>query len=436
MVQGVRLYYEGGYVESFKLKEKEVKWLIPNKGVAGQSVENLFRKALSAPLRSPPLSKERVERAAIIIPDHTRPPSPFLPLLLESLEKLTRDVVVVVAGGTHPPPTLSQLQKSTGNLLEQGWSRFRHSWAKAHPSKFKLIGYTLRGTPVEVNKELLDVDLIVSTLCVRPHYFAGWEGGAKAILPGCCSLASIRRNHSYAVGNPMARELLIDGNPVREDMNEAGKMLGDKIKYRSLDFVIDPEGRLIEAFYGEPCQTHRAAATRSREVYVVESEPASLVLTVAEGPLGRTLFQALKAYHHACNVAYMGKSKAKVILIASLKEGIGNEEFTKEYLRYVGVEPGEVLRDLKRRMEAGEFNEVFQKIARMAMDSRHTELSVVAPEAPAEVEAFLHKAEIEFARNLDEILEQRKEKTVIVPYGASTVPISPGSSTNTFSRST
>ena len=346
----------------------KARWLTPLSVAKPLSVEEAFEEALRRPLGAPSLlEEERVERAAIIIPDHTRPPSPFLTKLVEAVEGLAREVVVVVAGGTHPPPPLSRLKQALGRLAEEGWFKLRHSWAHSSPSNFRRLGSTSRGTPVEAHRELVEADLVVSTLCVRPHYFAGWEGGCKAVLPGCSSLDSIRRNHSLAVGCLEARELRAERNPVRMDMEEAGRALASRVRYRALDWVVDVHGGLAAAFYGDPVEAHRAAAKVSLKHYTVEAGPAEAVVAVVEPPLGSTLFQALKAYHLACNVPAK-RGRLRVVLTAPLSEGVGSEEFSKEYVKYAGRPPIDVIEELRARMAKGEFSEVFPKLARMAMD--------------------------------------------------------------------
>jgi len=420
-----------GFMESRRLDPSRVAWLEPMRG-APVSPEEAFREAASRPINAPRLGEERFRSAAIIVPDHTRPPSPLLASLLGALSRVD-ELAVFVAGGTHSPPSLSQLRRMVGEeLLEQHWFRFRHSCART--STFTHLGYTSRGTPVEVNRDLLNYELIISTLCVRPHYFAGWEGGAKAILPGCSSFKSIARNHSYAVGCPTARELIAEGNPVREDMEEAASILARHVKLRALDFVVDVDGRLCAAFYGHHVAEHREAARLSRRLYVVEAEPVELVIAVAEGGLGRSLFQALKAYHHASNIAWPRRGRARVVLVATMEEGVGSESFEREYSRYVGAPAEEVVRDLKERIEAGEFSEVFQKVARMAMDRERAELVVVAPKAPMSLRRFLERVEVPYYEELDEALEGFNGRAAVLPYGASVVPTT-SSSMNTLSRS-
>jgi len=148
-------------------------------------------------------------------------------------------------------------------------------------SKYEWIGVTSRGTPVELNKELFDRDLLISTLNVQPHYFAGYEGGAKALLPGCSGLKTITTNHGYVIGDPNCRELAIKGNPTREDMNEVPNVLREfmKIEHRILDFVLNQDGTLVKAAYGDPNLAHQQLAENySRRAHAVASRPSALVV--------------------------------------------------------------------------------------------------------------------------------------------------------------
>lgn len=411
------------------------RWLRPARVGRPLRPEEAFREALARPLGAAELSREgKVDRAAIIIPDHTRPPSPFLAQLAEAVEAVAREVVIVVAGGTHKPPPLSRLKRALGRLAEEGWFRLRHSYARSHPSNFKRLGETSRGTPVEVHREVAEADLVVSTLCVRPHYFAGWEGGCKAVLPGCSSLDSVRRNHSLAIGHGGARELRADGNPVRMDMEEAGRALAKVTKYRVFDWVGDPYGGLAAAYYGDPVEAHRACVREGLKYYVVKAPPTHAVVTVARPPLGSTLFQALKAYHLACNVEPK-RGKLRVVLVAGMEEGVGSEEFAREAVRYSGAPYEELVRELKERMEAGEFSEVFPKLARMAMDASRAELIVASPSAASDVRALLERLRIPFYEDLAEAL-RGVEEAVVLPYGDVSVPISTEGSKNTFMMST
>ena len=202
-------YDEGKFVHSKILASKRVRWLRPKPLQAPKPPGILLKQALSNPLGSRKLVEEKIDKAAVICSDNKRLPSPYLPPLLKHVEAKTDDIKLVIACGTHEAPPDDFVRKVVGREF---WSNSRHkitvSSTQNPSSRFEPIGKTERGTVVELNEELLDRDFIISSLCVRPHYFAGWEGGVKALLPGCSSLRTVAKNHSYVVGNPRARDWL------------------------------------------------------------------------------------------------------------------------------------------------------------------------------------------------------------------------------------
>ena len=300
-------------------------------------------------------------------------------------------------------------------------------------SKYEWIGVTGRGTPVELNKELFDRDLLISSLNVQPHYFAGYEGGAKALLPGCSGLKTITINHGNVIGNPGCRELMIKGNLLREDMNEVPGILKDfmKIEHRILDFVYNQNGTLVKAAYGDPNLAHQQLAENfSRRAHTVQSRPSPLVLTRADGPMGQNLYQAFKASTFATGLVPQGSQpKPAIVLLASLENGIGSEAFRREMETYGKMEPSAIVEDLKKRAKAGKVTEASQKPNRFALDDPKADFLVVSPKAPSAVEEFLGKTRIRFYRTIDDALRSLDSKlydrdVAIVPYGSATVPLS------------
>ena len=427
-MQKISIPYDGKkLVRSKILASKKVRWLRPRSFRAPQSPEVLLKEALSRPQGSRKLAEEKIERAAVICSDNKRLPSPYLPTLLEQLEAKTDDIKLVIACGTHEVPPGDFARKVVGRKFwSSSWYKVRVSSTQNPLSRYEAIGETKRGTVVELNEELLDRDFIISSLCVRPHYFAGWEGGVKALLPGCSSLRTVAGNHSYVIGNPRARELVIDGNPVREDMNEVVSLIEARgINYRIADFVPNQADEPVLIGYGEPVSTHRGLARFGEGLCVVRARSSPLVVTVADGYSGKDLFQSLKAYHLACGIAKPSrKPRSKVILIASLEEGVGGKTFVRELIRYAGMKSGLILEDLKERAVRGDFNETLQKINRIAMDSEKADLAVVSPEAPREVERLMEKIGVPFSRELDEVLKSLPYRdALIIPHGSFTVPV-------------
>ncbi len=420
--------YDGRKIVSKILKPKNIRWALP-KNIKPKKLDYL-KKALKHPIDSKKLEEERFENPALLIADNTRLSSPYAPSLVKMLEKKTDDIKIVIACGTHPPPTLEHPKRVLGKELFKVYKKnIIISSTKNPKSKYEYIGTTKRGTEIELNKEVLICDFILSTLCVRPHYFAGWEGGAKALLPGVSSKKTIGTNHSYVIGDPESREIFIHGNKVREDMNDVPRVLEKKtgIRHRILDFVPNKDDEPVEVKYGEPVKTHTQLAEFGKKIYQVKIKPSSLIITIAEESLGRNFYQSLKAAVHASNVVrYKTHPKPTLIFIGRMQDGIGTDVFKKEFETYMDMEPRKVVQDLKRRVKEGTFNETLQKINRLIMFVPKINFIVVSDKASKKVEHLVKEKNIPFFRNLDDALSTVNpdflKDVLIIPEGASTVP--------------
>ena len=392
-----------------------------------------FREALASPIGARPFEREKGWSPAIILTDSTRKQSPFINQLVNLIEPKTDDIKFIFACGTHVPADQSFIRKVLGDDIYKRYEKSIKISSTQNPgSKYEWIGLTSRGTPIELNKELFDRDLLVSTLNVQPHYFAGYEGGAKALLPGCSGLKTITTNHGYVIGNPSCHELVVKGNPMREDMNEVPNILKEymKIEHRILDFVLNQDGSLAKGSYGDPNLAHQQLAENfSKRAHTVQSRPSPLVLTRADGPMGQNLYQALKASTFATGLVPSGNlPKPAVVLLASLENGIGSDAFKTEMETYGKMEPEKILEDLKKRAKTGEVTEASQKPNRFALDDAKANFVVVSSKAPPMVEQFLSKTRIGFYRTVDEALRSIDSKlyeqdVAVIPYGSSTVPI-------------
>ena len=414
------------------LSPEKIRWIRPTP-LPTKPVELAFREAFSTPTGSKPFEREKCWSPAIIFSDFTRKHSPFISQLVNMIEPKTDDIKIICAGGTHVPSEPDFIKKVVGEDVYKRYQKnIRVSSVKNPGSKYEWIGVTGRGTPVELNKELFDRDLLISTLNVQPHYFAGYEGGSKALLPGCSGLKTITTNHGYVIGNTNCRELVIKGNPTREDMNEVPNVLREsmKIEHRILDFVLNQDGSLVKASYGDPSLAHQQLAENySRRAHSVTSRPSSLVVTVADGPTGTNLYQALKAATFGAGLVLpSNQPKSTVILLASLETGIGGDAFKAEMEMYGKMEPEIVIEDLKKRAKLGKVTEASQKPNRFSLDAKKADFIVVSPKAPAPVEELLNKTRIKFVRSIDDALKTLDQKlyekdVAVIPYGSSTVPV-------------
>jgi len=256
--------------------------------------------------------------ASILASDITRPaPSHILlPPLIRRLKDLgIMDVRVVFGLGTHRRMTEDEVRR-----LLQGCVKVPHM--QHDISRCVHLGETVRGTPVEINEVVASSDLIIATGNIEYHYYAGYSGGAKAVLPGVSSENSVIRNHELMRDPRSATGRL--NSPVRLDMEDAAAVA-------DLDFILNAvlNGRneIVQAVAGDYIQAHRSGAATVDRMYRRRVEPADIVVTCAGGrPKDLNLFQAQKALDNAKNAALPGGS---IILVAECCEGLGHPVFER-----------------------------------------------------------------------------------------------------------
>ncbi len=297
--------------------------------VADQQAE--IRRALAEPIGAPRLSELAADAhtAAVVVSDVTRPcPSyHFLPALLEELRPVQpEEIAILFALGGHRPHTAEERVRLVGKEVAQSGVRLLDlDTASCRP-----VGTTSRGTRLEVFAPYLDADLRVCTGNIEYHYFAGFSGGAKAIVPGLCSYAAISDNHSMMLA-PSARAGILDDNPVREDIDEAGGMIGIDFLFNVL---LDEEKRIWRAVAGHYLEAHRAGAEAyDRRCDLRVPAPADVVIASPGGrPKDINLYQAQKTLD---NVAGAVKDGGVIVLVARCPEGFGQDVF-EEWMTGMG----------------------------------------------------------------------------------------------------
>jgi nickel-dependent lactate racemase len=284
----------------------------------------LVREALAHPLGAPRLGElaQPGQKIVIVTSDLTRPcPSErLLPPILEELAAAgipDADVTVIVALGLHRPMSETELEAAVGAEVYRRLRVINHD-----PNDTVRLGVTSLGTPVEIYRPVVEADLRVCLGNLELHYFAGYSGGAKAILPGCASKATVTANHAMMV-RPEAAAGRLEGNPVRDDLEEGVTMLGLKF---ILNVVVDARHRIVSAVAGDVTMAHR----RGCEIVggrgkVGIPELADIVLVSAGGyPKDLNLYQAQKALD---NAAHAVRQSGILILAAECGEGFGNQTF-------------------------------------------------------------------------------------------------------------
>jgi len=373
----------------------------------------LIAAALQQPIASARL-RDRVhpgQRIAIIASDLTRPcPSArLLPSVLAELAAAGvsgQDVLIVAALGLHRRMLPTELQQLAGRDVYRRIKVINHD-----PDDVLHLGTTQRGTPVEVFRPVVEADVRICLGNVEFHYFAGYSGGAKAIIPGCASYSTVSANHAWMV-HPDAISGSHAGNPLRADLEEAAAMVG-------LDFivnvVVDDRHRILAAFAGHGIQAHRAAcdwiAMRGK---VAIPELADVVIVSPGGfPKDINLYQAHKALETAALAVRPG---GIIILVAECREGLGNARF--EQWITDGLDCEALLARIKEEFVLGG-----HKAAAIARVAQRAQLLLVAPAlAHLSLTGLGHQASLDTALNTAFGRLGRSARVLVLPQGISVLP--------------
>jgi len=296
----------------------------------------------------------RRESLLILVNDATRPTPTARALDLMNPMIRHRDVRIMVATGTHRKPTGDELKTILGRHYRHFKDRIMVHDAR-DVSRMECIGRTDRGTEVCFNRAVTEASDILIIGSVEPHYYAGYTGGRKALMPGVAAYSSVEQNHKLALDDA-AEILTLQGNPVHEDMVAACRMLADKVIF-SLQMVLDVEDRIFYAAAGDLDESLVHAAAAAESVYTVPvSRKAGVVLAVVNPPLDVNLYQAHKAIEHAARVLQNG---GVLILAARCREGIGLDHFVRLLQKSTNV--NETLHTIEKEYKLG-----YHKAARLA----------------------------------------------------------------------
>lgn len=349
MTISVKLPYGDNYVTA-NLPVGNTKYVLEPKHLQGYKTESVsIRKALRNPIGCSALRSciRKNDKVVIIITDNTRhcPDNRILPVILEELEAVIPrpNITIVVALGLHPPLNKEELASKLGSEIIKNYTVKNHN-----PDQAIQLGITSRGNPVEVNAEVVEADFRISTGFIEPHFFAGYSGGRKSIMPGISSARAIRHNHSYdMIEHPGARAGILAGNPIHEDMVEQAKIA-------KLDFIVNVllnrEKQITHVFAGNPWLAHEVGCAVEREIVQVEIDHKVDISIISNGgaPMDLDFYQTCKGI----DTAYQITRDGGIIIVASAcSRGLGAEDFIA--LHASARSPGEVLETLRKASHTG-----------------------------------------------------------------------------------
>ncbi|MDR2174395.1 MAG: nickel-dependent lactate racemase [Synergistaceae bacterium] len=291
----------------------------------------LVQKALEAPIGSPRLRElaRGKKRVVVITSDHTRPvPSAVtMPLLLEEIRAGSpeAEITLLVATGMHRGMTKEEILARFGAEIS---SKERIVVHDSHDeTNLAFLGTLPSGGDLMVNRLAADCDLLIAEGFIEPHFFAGFSGGRKSVLPGIAGYPTVLANHcAEFIAHDRARTGILDGNPIHEDMIFAAKAA--KLAF-ILNVVLDAEKKVIAAFAGGADAAHRRGCGFLRELAGVKAVPADIVITGNGGyPLDQNLYQAVKCM----TGAEASINPGGVIIAASeCRDGHGGAEFYETF---------------------------------------------------------------------------------------------------------
>jgi len=287
----------------------------------------LLEDALDVPIGAPPLRAGG--RAVVVVSDATRhePRSAMVAAVLARLG--TARLTIAVANGTHRPGEPRHLGLADAWL--QRAEVINHDARAWHD--LVQVGTSRRGTPMWVNRCLVEADQIIATGRIKPHYFAGFSAGAKALFPGLGENDAIRVNHRLKQHRD-ARAGVVDGNPCREDLEEIVDML--PVQPFLLNVVTDATGHVRAAVAGDMRAAFRAGCRACATLFRVDMPEADVIVVSDELPLVASLYQASKL---VAAVASRLRPGGHIVLVAQCPDGVGPVDVVNEGIYRIGLAP-------------------------------------------------------------------------------------------------
>jgi len=372
--------------------------------------------ALENPVESPKLSdvvKERNPKNVVIITsDISRPLPSFdvIPSILDELYKGgvdAKNIKVVFALGSHRGHTEEEKKRLVGDRVYS-----EVECIDSDPTDCIHMGDTKAGTPVDITRSVAEADFRIGVSNIEFHYFAGYSGGAKALMPGVSTPAAIQCNHSMMVDEKACAGNIVD-NPIRNDIEEAET-------YCHLDFIVNPvldeHKHIVYCVAGDVTKAHRKGCEYLNKMYLKPIEKRADIVIVSQGgaPKDANLYQTQKALD---NSKYAVADGGTIILIGACNEGLGSAKF-EEWLTNAPT-PESMIKRIGEHFELGG-----HKAAAIAMVLQHADIYLVSEMEDDFVKSIFFKP----AKSAQEAFDTAYEKygpdcsVIAMPFGGATLP--------------
>lgn len=386
-----------------------------------ETQEELVEMALDNPIDSEKLEdlvKDK-KNMVIISSDHTRPvPSKVtMPILLRRIRKSNPniDITILIATGFHRATTHEELVNKFGEEIVKNEKIIVHD--AFDDSAMIKLGILPSGGELIINKLACETELLIAEGFIEAHFFAGFSGGRKSILPGIASATTVMANHcSEFIGSPNARTGILEGNPIHRDMLYAAENANLAF---ILNVVIDSEKKVIKAFAGHREKAHEKGCEFVTELSKVDKIPADIAISTNGGyPLDQNIYQSVKGMTAAEATCVEG---GVIIMVSACNDGHGGQSF------YDNLAQAKSPRELLDRVAKVPRNETvpdqweFQILARML--NKYTVI-MVTDMCDSEMIKSMH---MQHAFTFEEALKKAYEikgkdaKVVVIPDGVSVI---------------
>lgn len=388
---------------------------------ASASEDELVLEAMKNPVGSPRLSElaKGKKNIVIIASDHTRPvPSKrIIPHMLDEIYEGNPDasVTILIATGCHRETTEAELLDKFGEDIVSRVKIVVHDCLDEN--NLVRTGTLPSGGECVINKVATDADLLISEGFIEPHFFAGFSGGRKSVLPGIAAQRTVLANHcSEFIASDYSRTGIIDKNPMHEDMIWAARNV--KLAY-IVNVVLNQDKKVMYAVAGDADAAHRKGCDFLKELCEVKAVPADIVITTNGGyPLDQNIYQSVKGMTAAEMTVKQG---GVIIMLARANDGHGGEHFYKRMSEKADIKSimAEVLARGRNETEPDQWMvqilcRILSKAAIIYISDADDELVSGYHMIPAHsLDEALHKAE--------EILNDKNATITAIPDGISVI---------------
>ena len=388
--------------------------------VPADGERELVETALASPIGSATLEElvKDKKKIVLIASDHTRPvPSKVLvPPMLAAIRRGNprADLTILIATGCHRGTTKAELIEKFGPEIVENEKIVIHDCADE--ANMVTIGTLPSGGTLRIHRLAAEADLLISEGFIEPHFFAGFSGGRKSVLPGIAARETVYWNHNADfIGDPHARTGILEGNPIHKDMIYAARAAGLAF---ICNVVINAKHQVVGAFAGDCEMAHLAGTEFLKSLCQSEKKPADIVITTNNGyPLDQNIYQSVKGMTAAEATCREG---GVIIMAAACNDGHGGDSFMQTIS--ANLPASEILAQIQATPKADTLPDQWESQILARILSRF-HVVLISQANPALVRAMkMHPAaDVEEALTIAQDLLGHEGTITVIPEGISTI---------------